>query len=603
MPNEVRESLPDALAEVFEEVALAAADGFSAAATPGGSYHPGIRTADDWSQLLSAISSAGLLPQPELLAASRDLALPANLQQFSRRLQAAHEPPRADAIDGLLDGAVNRVRHLHGLLAEWELGTLSAEQTARLLAMLEALRARLSASVEQLRLWHDGIHASLGPERCQSLFWDLIDPICSERQSAHTFQREQMGAIEKRCAKLKVKSALLPSDRVVAGGSCAAALSSASSLGGVGNAGGAGGGPNSAVAAALAGQIDVVIGTVAEHNGLKVRVVRCPHSGVSWEDSARLLAWMDATKQLALSRHAPAYLGHEPCVAADVAGFPAHARWHLELVQGAPLSEGLLEGGALPESSLLFRHWRRELLEGLCHLSMHTTFLLPHAVTLGHAFAADEGCRIVFDNLAWGAEFPQRDFASQPSALQQALDTPSVLAAATGVAAACAESASASAVDISDGTAATQAGAADPIAVSSTAMPPSSKLQDVDHQALRDTLLLYDGVAMLVSLLTGKPAPTGAASHSTRKEAGKSDAAAALRAEAAQCSQYLSAILDACAHATSPPTLRQLLSHPYFAPVEGFEQEDVRAAYRRWRKQGSTLDKIHASIFSGTALG
>ena len=241
MPNEVRESLPDALAEVFEEVALAAADGFSAAATPGGSYHPGIRTADDWSQLLSAISSAGLLPQPELLAASRDLALPANLQQFSRRLQAAHEPPRADAIDGLLDGAVNRVRHLHGLLAEWELGTLSAEQTARLLAMLEALRARLSASVEQLRLWHDGIHASLGPERCQSLFWDLIDPICSERQSAHTFQREQMGAIEKRCAKLKVKSALLPSDRVVAGGSCAAALSSASSLGGVGNAGGAGG--------------------------------------------------------------------------------------------------------------------------------------------------------------------------------------------------------------------------------------------------------------------------------------------------------------------------------------------------------------------------
>ena len=160
-----------------------------------------------------------------------------------------------------------------------------------------------------------------------------------------------------------------------------------------------------------------------------------------------------------------------------------------------------------------------------------------------------------------------------------------MLAAATGVAAACAESASASAVDISDGTAATQAGAADPIAVSSTAMPPSSKLQDVDHQALRDTLLLYDGVAMLVSLLTGKPAPTGAASHSTRKEAGKSDAAAALRAEAAQCSQYLSAILDACAHATSPPTLRQLLSHPYFAPVEGFEQEDVRAAYRRWRKK------------------
>ena len=47
-----------------------------------------------------------------------------------------------------------------------------------------------------------------------------------------------------------------------------------------------------------------------------------PHSGVSWEDTARLLAWMDATKQLSLSRHAPAYLGHEPCVVAEV-GVPA----------------------------------------------------------------------------------------------------------------------------------------------------------------------------------------------------------------------------------------------------------------------------------------
>ena len=49
----------------------------------------------------------------------------------------------------------------------------------------------------------------------------------------------------------------------------------------------------------------------------------------------------------------------------------------------------------------------------------------------------------------------------------------------------------------------------------------------------------------------------------------------------------LAAILDACAHATSPPSLRQLLSHPYFAPVEGFDREDVRAAYRRWRGGGA----------------
>ena len=51
-------------------------------------------------------------------------------------------------------------------------------------------------------------------------------------------------------------------------------------------------------------------------------------------------------------------------------------------------------------------------------------------------------------------------------------------------------------------------------------------------------------------------------------------------------SAYLSAILDACGHPTSPPTLKQLLSHPYFAPVDGFEREDVRAAYRRWRSKG-----------------
>ena len=30
------------------------------------------------------------------------------------------------------------------------------------------------------------------------------------------------------------------------------------------------------------------------------------------------------------------------------------------------------------------------------------------------------------------------------------------------------------------------------------------------------------------------------------------------------------------------PTLRQLLSHPYFRPVEGFQLKDVQAAYRSY---------------------
>ena len=167
-----RESLPGAVASLFEEFAAVS----GATAAPGGAG-PQIRTSEEWAALLSAVTSAGLLPQPELLKASQDLALPASLSSLQTRLNGAYEPPRAPAIDGLLDGAVARVRHLHGLLAQWELSALSAEQTARMVLMIEALRGRLSASIAQLRMWHDGIHAALGPERCQSLFWDLVDPI------------------------------------------------------------------------------------------------------------------------------------------------------------------------------------------------------------------------------------------------------------------------------------------------------------------------------------------------------------------------------------------------------------------------------------------
>ena len=229
-------------------------------------------------------------------------------------------------------------------------------------------------------------------------------------------------------------------------------------------------------------------------------------------------------------------------------------------------------------------------------------------MTLSHALAADEGCRVVFDHLAWGAEFPESDFAAVPPPLQQALATPSMLAAATGTATG---DSAAAAVDVSDGSREPSA-AVDPSSAAASATPspqgppPSGRLQGVDHQALRDTLLLYDGVAMLIALLTGKPLPaSGGASRASPRfgDAGKSAAAAALREEAVHCSSYLTAILDACAHPTSPPSLRQLLSHPYFAPVEGFDKEDVRAAYRRWRRQQSTLDKLNSSIFGGTALG
>ena len=384
--------------------------------SPGPGQAGQIHTAEDWSRLLSAITSAGLLPQSELLDASRDLSLPTNLAHLSKRLQSAHELTRAREVDGLFDGAVNRVRHLHGLLAEWELGALSPEHTARLLTIFQALRHRLSVCFSELRLWHDGVHAALGPESCQTLFWDLIDPVASEQVSPHAFQRDQMAAIEKRCTAMRVRTALVPPDPSLAAYNSAALPSAAK---------------DAAASATKALMVDVVVGT--DSAGTKCRVLRCQHAA-TWGDTARFLAWADATKQLSLSRHAPAYLGQEPCVHADAVGYPAHARVHLELVQGAPLSDGLQEGGMLTETSLLFRHWRREILEGLCHISAHTTFLLTHSIGLRHAIAMDDGCRIVFDHLEWGAEFPERKATPLYSAnQQQSRDTPSMIAAATGV--------------------------------------------------------------------------------------------------------------------------------------------------------------------------
>ena len=549
-----RDSLPDNLAAVFNS--------FTSETEPG--RPPAIKTSEEWTELLSAITAAGLLPQPDLLRASHELALPATLAALQKRLNSAHEPPRAQTIDGLLDGSVARVRHLHGLLAEWELSTLSAEHSARLLAMIEALKTRLSASILQLRMWHDGIHAALGPERCQSLFWDLLDPVASHPESPHAFQRDQLIVIEQRCAKNKLSNRpLLPKDQafssttypVSAGaafGSSQAVYPRPDSNTGMGfGAWSAAKSPaehgNSDRADFLPSGVEVGIG---QSDGKKVRVIRCPHSGVGWAETSKLMAWVDATRQLALSRHAPAFLGHEPCVGADGSGYPPHARWHMELIQGTTLHEGLLEGGGLAETSLLFRHWRREIIEGLYHLSCMTTFLLPHSITLKHCFAADEGCRLVFDHLQWGAEFPEPSSPNPPDPLHQSLALPTSLARSKGV-------------DGSfDGAEAYQ--------------PPKQEPQPVGHHALRDTLLLYDAVAMLTSLLTGEPQET--TDDGTEP--------AALPPTDTSRSAYLSAILDACGHPTSPPTLKQLLSHPYFAPVDGFEREDVRAAYRRWRSKG-----------------
>lgn len=331
-------SLPDAVAASFDAIVA-----LSPGATSGAQLH----TSEEWTALLSSLTTAGLLPQAELLQASRDLALPASLSQLARRLTAAHAPPRAEKIDTLLDGTVARVRHLHALLAEWDLGNLSTDHTARLLAMLEGLRGRIDASVGKLGEWHKGIHATLGPESCQSLFWDLIDPVAAECISAHAFQRDNLSAIEKRCAQLRVRHPVFqPDSRLATTGS-------------------------------FSYGIDIIIGSAPEVRDLKLRAVRCPHTGTTWADASSLIAAMDAIRQLSLSRHAPAFLGVEPCMPADPrTGFPAHSRWCLEFLGAGTLAEGLLHGGVLAETSLLFRHWRREIVEAMCHVSTQTTFLV-----------------------------------------------------------------------------------------------------------------------------------------------------------------------------------------------------------------------------------
>ena len=483
------------------------------------------------------------------------------------------------------------MRHLHALLAEWELSTLSADHTSRLLAMLGALRARLGASAAKLTLWHDGIHVGLGPERTQSLFWDLLDPTAAECLSPHAYQRGALAAIERRCAQVRVRSAHLTAHAAAADAAAAAA------------AVGSGGLPRAADVvlgrARLAESSDassglgrapraVRSGAAGGDGEVGVRIVRCPHACVSWEMTASTMAAMDAARQLTLARHAPAFLGHEPCVPADArSGYPAHARWYLEQVEGDALNDALAVGGPLAESSLLFRYWRRELLEALLEISTHTSFLLRQPVSLAHVTVGADGCRVVLDGLQWGAEFPERE--------EGAHATPS--AVATG-----ADAAGGAGGDAAEAGESGGAGGAGRVGGAGGGGGGGGTLSD--HQALRDTLLLYDGLRMLDALLGGRgaaksrapaPPPPSAPPSPYKRRLAPSVADAPPSADGdppfdgapggPPRSAYLRAVFDACAHPTAPPTLRQLLSHPYFAPVDAFERDDVRAAYRRWTRR------------------
>ena len=109
---------------------------------------------------------------------------------------------------------------------------------------------------------------------------------------------------------------------------------------------------------------------------------------------------MDATRQLALSRHFASFLGVERPTGTR------YDEYHIELFEGPSLAELRSTRGSLSEVSLLFLHWRRELIEALLHLSAHCTFLLPHAIGLEHVKPVERGCRLVLTQLDWGAESP-----------------------------------------------------------------------------------------------------------------------------------------------------------------------------------------------------
>lgn len=119
-------------------------------------------------------------------------------------------------------------------------------------------------------------------------------------------------------------------------------------------------------------------------------------------------------RQLSLSPHFPAFLGHEPTPKDD----PGHACWFIEEAAGPTLAQLVASRGPLTEASLLFGHWRRQILAALLHLSAQCTFMVPHAITLDHVRVAEDGGRLVLDGLDFGAEAPPPELTSPEEAAE-----------------------------------------------------------------------------------------------------------------------------------------------------------------------------------------
>jgi G:T/U-mismatch repair DNA glycosylase len=372
---------------------------------------------------------------------ARELVTMTSLQTTPR------EPPfpRAAEIDECVADASSRVKRLHGLLTQWQLADMSQEQSSHLLAYVEEVLQHTRESSSALAAYDETIQQSLGPELCQArtsgiplcsttppcqelapspprpqnLFWDLLDPVAAAPYSAHAFQRQQLPEIERRCAQLRVRAVAPVVGKPVE---------------------------------ALEHGVERAIGHCTER-GFEIQLVRIPRHGVPWGACCRHLAAMEAARELALSRHFATFLGVERAPGARC------DEYRRELLGGPSLAAVLRAHGPLPEASMLFTHWRRELLEALLHLSSHCTFLLRRTVALEHVRPVEQGGRLVLTDLEWGAEFPE--------------------------------------------------GAVEPLPAAAAAAAAEPPRRPLGLQEQRDELLLHDGVRMLLLLLGPPEQPAG----------------------------------------------------------------------------------------------
>jgi len=190
------------------------------------------------------------------------------------------------------------------------------------------------------------------------------------------------------------------------------------------------------------------------------------------------------------------------------------------------------------------------VVEALLHISAQCTFLLRAPVSLANVRAADGGERIVLTGLEFGEEFPE--IAGRDDAMNESSKTaPDNVRDCTTCSAGVQTTRTADSVEV------------------------------YDLQAERDAYLVRDAVAIINELLPSTAEEAAAAVAALRGEAGID-----LRALPELRSKELRALCNA-ATGRHLPTLRQLLSHPYFEPLTTSEKLAVEPQYQRWREVGA----------------